>query len=241
MRKSMKQKTKYLFGKSRTSRFSGEFPRLKVGHPSTFLMRSKYMGKAAIIFSVMVFVFSVIFLSNAISAQDKTQDDTAKRKLHQDANASEEYEAINGVAESFEQDEKKGIIVFIGNVKINRENGYLNADKVTVYKDVETDDVIKTVAEGNVDMKDGDLLATCEHAVLNESDDTIELTGSVVVNQKDDRVEAPYIIYNRTTGIRKGKGNETEVVRFRVRLKKKKKAESESTEATAEKKGENKD
>ena len=41
--------------------------------------------------------------------------------------------------------------IFTGNVKITRENGYLNADKVTIYRDIETDDVIKTVAEGNVD------------------------------------------------------------------------------------------
>lgn len=174
---------------------------------------------------LVVFAFSGIFLISVINAQNKTQNDT-----------SEEYEVIKGVAEYFEQDEKKGIIVFTGNVKITHENGYLYADKVTVYRDVETDDVIKTVAEGNVDMKDGDLLATCEHAVLNEADDTIELTGSVVVTQKEDRVEAPYITYNRKTGIRRGKGNDKELVQFRVRLKKKK-AESESSEEVSEGKG----
>ena len=191
---------------------------------------SKYIEISVIFSIIMMFVFSVIFLGNAISAQDKTPDDKAKVKSPSDTNTEEEHEVINGVAESFEQDEKKGIIVFTGNVKIDRENGYLNADKVTVYRDVETNDVIKTVAEGNVDMKDGDLIATCEHAVLNESDDTIELTGSVVVTQNEDRVEAPYIIYNRKTGIRKGKGNDKELVQFRVQLKKKKKAESESSE-----------
>jgi lipopolysaccharide export system protein LptA len=202
----------------------------------------KYLEKYAVIFSViMLLVLSIIFFSHVTNAQDQNPDDTTKGESPSEANSEEDYEAIKGVAESFEQDEKKGIIVFSGNVKITRENGYLNADKVTVYRDVETDDVIKTVAEGNVDMKDGDLLATCDHAVLNESDDTIELTGSVVVNQKDDRVEAPYITYNRTTGIRKGKGNETEVVHFRVRLKKKKKTESESSEEVSEAQDEKKD
>lgn len=203
--------------------------------------KTKYIKTSAIFSVIIAFVFSVIFLGNAISAQDKTQDDKAKGKSNLDANTEEEHEVINVVAEYFEQDEKKGIIVFIGNVKITRENGYLNADKVTVYRDVETDDVIKTVAEGNVDMKDGDLLATCENAVLNEADDTIELTGSVVVTQKEDIVEAPYITYNRKTGIRKGKGNDKELVQFRVQLKKKKKAESESSTEASEDKGEKKE
>lgn len=203
--------------------------------------KTKYI-KTSVIFSVIIaFVFSVIFLGNAISAQDKTQDDKAKGKSDSNTNAEEDYEAYDGVADYFEQDEKKGVILLLGNVKITRENGYLNADKVTVYRDVETDDVIKTVAEGNVDMKDGDLIATCEHAVLNESDDTIELTGSVVVTQKEDRVEAPYITYNRRTGIRKGKGNDKEAVQFRVQLKKKKKAESESSTEASEDKGEKKE
>jgi lipopolysaccharide transport protein LptA len=186
-------------------------------------------------------MFSVIFLGSTISAQDKTPDDKAKGKSDSDANTEEEYEVIKGVAERFEQDEKNGIIIFTGNVKITRENGYLNADKVTVYRDVETDDLIKTVAEGNVDMKDGDLLATCEHAVENKADDTIELTGSVVVTQKEDRVEAPYITYNRKTGIRKGKGNDKELVQFQVKLKKKKKAEAESSTEVSEDKGEKKE
>jgi len=205
--------------------------------------KTKYLfGKSAAIFSVItVFLFSIIFFSSVINAQDKTSDDTAKGKSEPDVNPEEEYEILYGVAENFKQDEKNGIIVLWGNVKITRENGYLNADKATIYRDVETDDVIKTVAEGNVDMKDGDLFATCDHAVLNETDDTIELTGSVVVTQREDRVEAPYIKYNRKTGIREGKGNDTEVVRFRVRLKKKKKAEPESSEATSEDKGEKKE
>jgi len=202
--------------------------------------KTKYMRKLAVIFSTVLLFFSfMIFFSITISAQDKTQNDTVKEKSNKDANAREEYESIDGVAEYYKQDENTGIIVLRGNVKINRENGYLNADKVTVYKDVETDDVIQTVAEGNVDMKDGDLLATCDHAVLNETDDIVELTGSVVVIQKEDRVESPYIKYNRTTGIREGKGNDTDLVHFRVRLKKKK--QEEPSEETSEDKSEKKD
>jgi len=251
MKKSMKRKTKYI------EKYSSSFLFDKILHfvalrevsaerseqnDITFSFRKSksLIGKSAVIFSFFM-VFSIICFSSTISAQDKTQDDTTEGKSHLDTNVEEEYEVIKGFADGFEQNEKKGIIVFTGNVKITRENGYLNADKVTVYRDVETDDVIKTVAEGNVDMKDGDLLATCEHAVLNESDDTIELTDSVVVKQKEDVIEAPYIIYNRQTGIRKGKGNDTESVKFRVRLNKKKKAETESSEATSEDESEKKE
>lgn len=190
--------------------------------------------------AIMTCLLITIFLSSAISMQNATSQDTATEKkqegdkVTESKRAEEEGELIDGDADEFEQREKEGVMILIGNVKINRQNGYLNADKVTIHRDVDTDDVIKTVAEGNVDMKDGDILAKCDHAVLNEVDDTIVLSGSVVVMQRGDEVKAPFITYNRKTGIRKGKGNDTERVHFKVRLKKKKETQTE-TEGKEEK------
>jgi lipopolysaccharide transport protein LptA len=128
---------------------------------------------------------------------------------------------IVGSADEYEENEKDGLIIFRGNVKMLRENGYLYADVVTVHRDPETGDVLKTIAEGHVDMKDGDLMARCEKAVLDEVNDIIELTGSVVVTRGSDKVEAPYVKYNRKTGRRIGKGG----VKFKVQLKEEKKEE----------------
>ncbi len=183
--------------------------------------------------AIMTCLLITIFLNSAISMQNATSQDTATEKkqegdkVTEPKRAEEEEELIIVDADEFEQREKEGVIILIGNVKINRQNGYLNADKVTIHRDVDTHNVMKTVAEGNVDMKDGDIFAKCDHAVLNETDDTIELSGSVVVIQHGDEIKAPFITYNRKTGIRKGKGNDTERVHFKVRLKKKKETQTE--------------
>lgn len=122
---------------------------------------------------------------------------------------------VQGTADEFEEKENEGIIIFRGNVRMFREDGHLFADKVTVYRDPKTGEVLRTIAEGNVDLKDGDLMARCDKAVLNEAEDTIELSGSVVVIRGTDRVEAPYVKYDRKTGVRIGRGG----VRFKVKLK----------------------
>ena len=125
---------------------------------------------------------------------------------------------IVGSADEYEENEKDGVIIFRGNVKMIRENGYLYADQVEVHRDPKTGDVLKTIAEGHVDMKDGDLIAKCDKAILDEANDIIELSGSVVVIRGSDRVEAPYVKYDRKTGRRFGKGG----VKFKVQLKEKK-------------------
>ncbi|MBU0632402.1 lipopolysaccharide transport periplasmic protein LptA [bacterium] len=52
-------------------------------------------------------------------------------------------------ADSFDGDEKKGIAIFKGDVKIKRGVDELNASKVTIYTDVKHDPT-KMIAEGDV-------------------------------------------------------------------------------------------
>ena len=63
--------------------------------------------------------------------------------------ASANAEQLKIVADSFDADEKKGISVFIGNVKIKKVSDELNASKVTVYTDAQRKPQ-KMVAEGGV-------------------------------------------------------------------------------------------
>ncbi|PHR56166.1 MAG: lipopolysaccharide transport periplasmic protein LptA [Arcobacter sp.] len=58
-------------------------------------------------------------------------------------------EQVKIIAESFNGNEKKGLTVFNGNVKIKKGNDELNASKVTVYTDKQRNPT-KYVAEGNV-------------------------------------------------------------------------------------------
>jgi lipopolysaccharide transport protein LptA len=130
-------------------------------------------------------------------------------------------------ADQFDQDEKTGVTVLTGNVRLKMSNGFLNADKVTLYRDVDTGESIKTVAEGRVEMQEAGALATGDHAVLDHIEDIVNLHDNVVVIQEEDRLEAKSFAYNRRTGKRVGKGG----VRFRVRINQKKEDEQESNNA----------
>lgn len=69
-------------------------------------------------------------------------------------------EQVKIIADSFEGNEKKGLTVFSGNVKITKEDDELNASKVTVYIDKERTPY-RYEAEGDVsfyiDLKDNNM------------------------------------------------------------------------------------
>ena len=129
-------------------------------------------------------------------------------------------------ADRFEQREKEGVTIFTGNVQIERPDGFLNADKVTIYENVDTNETVRTVAEGNVELRDGDTFVTCAHAILNHLTDIIDFSENVIVLQNEDRLEADTFTYNRRTGERSGEGN----IKVRIRVKSQEEPEAESQE-----------
>jgi lipopolysaccharide transport protein LptA len=106
-------------------------------------------------------------------------------------------------SEKMSFDRKNGVTIFEGNakLKVRDSEDYLNADKVTIYRDVETGELIKMVAVGNVDMKQKGMKATCESATFYETEERIEMMGSegspAVVDDDKNRMEAPAITYFR--------------------------------------------
>ncbi len=147
-----------------------------------------------------------------------------------DTPTASDSDVIEGIADEAEQDEEAGIIKLIGHVKIKRPNGYLNADEVTIYKDIEDPrrPVVKTVARGHVDMKDGELTAICETAIFDEVKNIVELRGSVVVLQGEDRVEAEEVVLDRATNKRIFRGG----VKFKVAIQTKTKQSEEAAADT---------
>ena len=133
-------------------------------------------------------------------------------------------------ADRFEQREKEGVTIFTGNVQIERPDGFLNADKVTIYENVDTNETVRTVAEGNVELRDGDTFVTCAHAILNHLTDIIDFSENVIVLQNEDRLEADTFTYNRRTGERSGEGN----IKVRIRVKSQKEPEAEPQEEEAD-------
>jgi lipopolysaccharide transport protein LptA len=116
-------------------------------------------------------------------------------------------------ADQFDQDEKTGVTVLTGNVRLKMSNGFLNADKITVYRNVETDELTETIAEGNVEMQEGQAIASSDRAVLNHIDDIVNLHDNVVVIQNEDRMEAAHTIFNRRAGVQTAEGKPVKITR----------------------------
>ncbi len=175
-------------------------------------------------------LFSVLLLNNYAYPADEQETSLPQQEEMSDETGSEE-EVINVKhADRFEQREKEGLTIFTGNVQIERPDGFLNADKVTIHENVETNETVKTVAEGNVELRDGDIFVTCAHATLNHLTDIIYFHDDVVVLQNEDRLEADKFWYNRRTGERSGEGN----IKVRFRVKSQKVSESDSQEESQE-------
>ena len=170
-----------------------------------------------------------LFNSRAFPA-DEQEPSPPQQEAASDETVSDEDVINVKHADRFEQREKEGLTIFTGNVQIERPTGFLNADKVTIYENVDTNETVKTVAEGNVELRDGDIFVTCAHATLNHLTDIIEFRDNVVVLQNEDRLEAETFRYNRLTGERSGEGN----IKVRFRVKSKKESESDSQEGEGE-------
>ena len=97
---------------------------------------------------------------------------------------------------------KTGITVLDGNAKFIRGDGdYLYAEMITIYRDPKTNELVKIESVGNVDMKEKDMTAKCNHSIFYEQEERIELKGAAgapaVVNDGKNMMEAPFIIYYR--------------------------------------------
>ena len=172
-------------------------------------------------------LLSVLLFNNRAYPADEQETSPPQQEVMNDETTSDEDVIDVKHADRFEQREKEGLTIFIGNVQIERPNGFLNADKVTIYENVQTNTTVKTVAEGNVELRDGDIFVTCAHATLNHLTDIIDFREDVIVLQNEDRLEADTFKYNRRTGERSGEGN----IKVRFRVKSQKASESDSQES----------
>ena len=181
-------------------------------------------------------LLSVLLLNNRVFPADEQETTPPQQEVMDNETTPDEDVIDVRHADRFEQREKEGVTIFTGNVQIERPSGFLNADKVTIYENVETNETVKTVSEGNVELRDGDIFVTCAHATLNHLTDIIYFRDDVVVLQNQDRLEADEFWYNRRTGERSGEGNIK--VRFRVKSQKEPETESQAEEAKSQEEAE---
>ena len=161
-------------------------------------------------------IISIWFLSFIPYSTDAAVENTTTPKpveTNQASGDEDEDFLICKHADQLYQDDKKGFTVLTGNVELEMSNGFLNADKVTLYRNVETDKLTETIAEGNVQMKEGQAIASSDRAVLNHIDDIVNLHDNVVVIQEEDRLEAAKMIFNRRTGVQTAEGKPVKITR----------------------------
>ena len=143
-------------------------------------------------------------------------------------------EIITGTSKRMESYEQEGITILIDEAKTVRRNeqgieiGFLNADKITLKRDLETGATKEIVAEGNVEIRDQDIFATCDHAIMDNLTSTIILEDNVVVLQNKDRLETKYFTFNRVTGKQTAEGD----VKFKVTVTQAAPVEAETGEDT---------
>ena len=143
-------------------------------------------------------------------------------------------EIITGTSKRMESYEQKGITILIGEAKTVRRNeqgieiGFLNADKITLKRDLETETTKEIVAEGNVEIRDQNIFATCDHATMDNLTSTIILKDNVVVLQNKDRLETKFFTFNRITGKQTAEGD----VKFKVTVTQAAPVTTEETENT---------
>ena len=181
---------------------------------------------SVVLLCTVYILFSVFLFNNRAFPVEEQETVPAQQETMNDEAIVDEDVIDVKHADRFEQREKEGVTIFTGNVQIERPNGFLNADEVTIYENVKTNETERTVAEGNVELRDGDIFVTCAHATLNHLTDIIYFQDDVVVLQNEDRLEADKFWYNRLTGERSGEGN----IKVRLRVKSQKEPDTESQE-----------
>jgi lipopolysaccharide export system protein LptA len=143
-------------------------------------------------------------------------------------------EIITGTSKRMESYEQEGLTILIDEAKTVRrteqgiEIGFLNADKITLKRDIESGVTTEIVAEGNVEIRDQDIFATCDHAIMDNLTSTIILTDNVVVLQNKDRLETKFFTFNRVTGKQTAEGD----VKFKVTVTQAPPVDSEADENT---------
>jgi hypothetical protein len=165
-----------------------------------------------------------------------TENTVEKNGTAENTNTTTEptKEIITGTSKRMESYEQEGLTILIDEAKTVRRNeqgieiGFLNADKITLKRDLESGVTKEIVAEGNVEIRDQDIFATCDHAIMDNLTSTIILRDNVVVLQNQDRLETKFFTFNRVTGKQTAEGD----VKFKVTVTQAPPVDSEADENT---------
>ncbi len=98
-------------------------------------------------------------------------------------------------ARKLEVFDKKGFYRLTGDVVVIKDGMKLTADRVDVYRDKKTGEVIKIVCIGNVVMKKANRTARAKKAIYESKQDRILLIGDAVVSGDGNVIKSDRIVY----------------------------------------------
>jgi lipopolysaccharide export system protein LptA len=107
---------------------------------------------------------------------------------------------VNIQSDGLNLDYKNNWVMFRGHVHAVQGGGELTSDTLRVKYGKDFRDMQAMYADGNVRISQGTRYATSEHAVLDQADHTVTLTGNPVVHDGNDRVVGQKIVVNLLTG-----------------------------------------
>ncbi len=115
-------------------------------------------------------------------------------------------ETITITSDRMELDQKKNTVVYMGNVVTVRGNVTMKSDILTATYNPEMQRLTEVVAEGNLEVTQGNRIATGTKAIFNSDDNSVVLTGDPVIRQGNSQVSGCRIIMfiNEERGVVEG-------------------------------------
>jgi lipopolysaccharide export system protein LptA len=130
-------------------------------------------------------------------------------------------------AQDFQADDKKGISIFTGNVKIKMGDDRLNANRVDVFFATTKDNTkipLKYVATGNADFEivtaDKHYIGNGDKVIYSPQKEEYTILGNGFLQEKNDdrKVYGDTIYVNQLTGEARVKGSENKPVKFMINV-----------------------
>ena len=130
-------------------------------------------------------------------------------------------------AQNFEADDKKGVSIFTGNVKIKMGQDKLNADRVDVYFTTDKNNAkvpLKYEATGKADFeiitKEKHYIGNGDKVIYSPQKEEYTILGNGFLQEKNDnrKVYGDTIYVNQLTGEARVKGSEQKPVKFIINV-----------------------
>lgn len=125
-------------------------------------------------------------------------------------------EAITITSDRMELDQQKNTVIYMGNVVTVRGNITMKSDTLTATYNPEMKRLTEVVAEGNLEVTQGNRIATGTKAIFNSNNNSVVLTGDPVVRQGNSKISGARIILfiNEDRGVVEGGTQRVKAVIF---------------------------